>query len=120
MRLVASLKDLRGGSTGDVPPIWRRLRATGEWLDVRIRDQNARGTSNVGHSDVTARRNKRLVCVVAAQRATTPISSSALHAEPLVERCPQAIRFLALPSVYGFTVDGDYVDVWFDEALLIK
>jgi len=37
--------------------------------------------------------------------------------EHLAERCPQAIPFLALPPGWRFLTDGDYVDVWYDEAL---
>lgn len=41
-----------------------------------------------------------------------------LHTQHLLERCPEAIRFLALPPGCRFFVAGDYVDVWFDESLL--
>lgn len=43
-----------------------------------------------------------------------------LHAEHLSVRCPAAVRFLALPPGYGFIVDGDYVDVWYDENFLVE
>lgn len=41
-----------------------------------------------------------------------------LHTRHLLDRCPEAIRFLALPPGCRFLVAGDYVDVWFDESLL--
>ncbi|MDB4970088.1 MAG: hypothetical protein JWN44_5777 [Myxococcales bacterium] len=43
-----------------------------------------------------------------------------VHTEHLVELCPAAMPFLALPAGYRFLVDGDYVDVWFDESVLNK
>jgi hypothetical protein len=41
-----------------------------------------------------------------------------LHTRHLLERCPEALRFLGLPPGCRFLVAGDYVDVWFDESLL--
>ena len=43
---------------------------------------------------------------------------SPLHARHLLDRCPEAVRFLGLPPGARFLVAGDYVDVWFDESLL--
>lgn len=41
------------------------------------------------------------------------------HAHHLVERCPQALRFLGLPVGYRFLIDNDgYMDVWYDPSLL--
>src|SRR6266852_5317542 len=42
-----------------------------------------------------------------------------LHTHYLIKQCPEAIKFLGLPPGYRFLVAGDYVDVWFDESLLI-
>ncbi|MGZ3440064.1 MAG: immunity protein Imm33 domain-containing protein [Polyangia bacterium] len=42
-----------------------------------------------------------------------------LHTHHLSSRCPAAVPFLALPPGYGFVVDGEYVDVWFDEKYLV-
>lgn len=44
---------------------------------------------------------------------------SPLHSRHLIERCPQALPFLGLPPGSRFLIAGDYVDVWFDESLLI-
>jgi hypothetical protein len=41
-----------------------------------------------------------------------------MHAKHLRERCPEIIRFLALPPGWRFLVAGDYEDVWWDETLL--
>lgn len=41
-----------------------------------------------------------------------------LHAEHLVELCPQVIKFLGLPPGWRFLKAGDYEDVWYDESLL--
>ena len=42
-----------------------------------------------------------------------------LHTEHLVERCPLAVPFLALPPGWGFVTDAKgYVDVWFDAKYL--
>jgi hypothetical protein len=43
-----------------------------------------------------------------------------VHTEHLIEICPAAIPFLALPPGYRFLTAGDYVDVWFDESVLSK
>ena len=42
-----------------------------------------------------------------------------LHTEHLIERCPLALPFLALPPGWGFITDtAGYVDVWFDPQFL--
>ena len=41
-----------------------------------------------------------------------------LHVSHLVERCPEAIRFLALPPGWRFLTDGEFTDVWHDPSLL--
>lgn len=41
-----------------------------------------------------------------------------LCVEHLPQRCPGALPFLALPPGWRFLTDGEYVDVWFDPALL--
>ena|SRR5579884_511890 len=41
-----------------------------------------------------------------------------MHVEHLVEYLPKVIDFLGLPPGYRFLIDGDYVDIWFDNALL--
>ena len=38
--------------------------------------------------------------------------------EHLVDQCPKALPFLALPPEWRFIADGDYVDIWYDAALL--
>jgi hypothetical protein len=41
-----------------------------------------------------------------------------LHVRHLVERCPEVLRFLALPPGWRFLIAEDYEDVWYDESLL--
>ena len=41
-----------------------------------------------------------------------------LHVRHLEERCPEAIRFLALPPGWRFLTDGEHTDVWQDLSLL--
>jgi hypothetical protein len=41
-----------------------------------------------------------------------------LHAEHLVDWCPQALKFLGLPPGRRFLADGKYEDVWEDKSLL--
>ena len=41
-----------------------------------------------------------------------------LHVQHLSDRCPLVLRYLGLPPGYRFILAGDYVDVWFDVALL--
>ena len=43
---------------------------------------------------------------------------SPLHTQHLLNRKPEIVKYLGLPPGYRFLVAGDYVDVWFDEALL--
>ena len=43
---------------------------------------------------------------------------SPMHTVHLKERCPEILRFLGLPPGYRFLLDGEYVDVWYDPALL--
>jgi hypothetical protein len=43
---------------------------------------------------------------------------SPLCVEHLAECCPPALPFLALPPGWRFLTDGDYIDVWFDRALV--
>jgi hypothetical protein len=40
-----------------------------------------------------------------------------LHAEHLVQRCPQVLKLLGLPPGYSFLLAGDYTDIWFDSNL---
>lgn len=42
-----------------------------------------------------------------------------LHIEHILDWCPQAEKFLALPPGWRFLITDDYEDVWFDETLLI-
>lgn len=41
-----------------------------------------------------------------------------LHVSHLMNRCPEVVPYLGLPPVWRFLIDGDYIDVWFDEELL--
>lgn len=41
-----------------------------------------------------------------------------VHVVHLGDICPLALPFLGLPPGWRFLTDGDYVDVWFDGALL--
>lgn len=50
--------------------------------------------------------------------STEPNFFDPLHAEHLVKRCPEILKFLGLPPGYRFLIDGEYVDVWFDPKLL--
>jgi hypothetical protein len=38
--------------------------------------------------------------------------------EHLATHCPDAVPFLALPPGWRFLTDGNYVDIWYDVALL--
>ena len=40
------------------------------------------------------------------------------HAAHIPQVCPLASLFLSLPPGWRFLTDGDYVDVWFDPAIL--
>ena len=41
-----------------------------------------------------------------------------MHVYHLVERCPEVLKYLALPAGWRFLVAADYEDVWFDAKLL--
>lgn len=41
-----------------------------------------------------------------------------LHVHHIEDVCPVAVPFLGLPPGWRFLTDGDYVDVWFDPAIL--
>lgn len=41
-----------------------------------------------------------------------------MHVYHLVERCPDVVKYLALPAGWRFHVAGDYEDVWFEAKLL--
>ena len=41
-----------------------------------------------------------------------------LHRAHLREKCPEVVRFLALPPGWRFLTDGDHDDVWEDPTLL--
>jgi len=51
--------------------------------------------------------------------SSRPNFFSPLHAKHLIERCPDIVKFLGLVPGNRFLVAGDYVDVWFDESLLV-
>lgn len=41
------------------------------------------------------------------------------HVKHIAEKCPQVLKFLALPPGYRFLIDNEgYVDVWYDPELL--
>ena len=40
------------------------------------------------------------------------------HVYHIEDVCPVAVPFLGLPPGWRFLTDGDYVDVWFDPAIL--
>jgi hypothetical protein len=41
-----------------------------------------------------------------------------IHGEHLLDRCPEAFPYLALPPGWRFPIAPNYGDVWFDESLL--
>lgn len=45
-------------------------------------------------------------------------SFSPVHTMHLIQLQPNIIKFMGLPPGYRFLVAGDYVDVWYDAALL--
>jgi hypothetical protein len=45
---------------------------------------------------------------------------SPLHAKHLIERCPEIVKFLGLPPGYRFLAANDYVDIWYDDSLLVN
>ena len=44
---------------------------------------------------------------------------SPLHAVHLERKSPEIIQLLGLPPGYRFLLAGEYLDVWYDQALLI-
>ena len=44
---------------------------------------------------------------------------SPLHTMHLADRCAEALQFLGLPPGCRFLLAKDYVDVWFDDTLLL-
>jgi hypothetical protein len=50
--------------------------------------------------------------------STAPDFFSPLHASHLYARYPDSIRLFGLAPGYRFILDGGYLDVWFDAALL--
>jgi len=49
---------------------------------------------------------------------STDDSFSPVHTHHLIQLQPEVLKFLGLPPGYRFLVAGDYVDVWYDPALL--
>lgn len=43
-----------------------------------------------------------------------------LHISHIDEWCPQVKKYLGLAPGWRFLIAGNYVDVWYDESLLIK
>lgn len=43
----------------------------------------------------------------------------AIHVEHIESWCPEVIKYLALPPGWRFLIADGYVDVWFDESLLV-
>ena len=41
-----------------------------------------------------------------------------LHANHLINLCPDVMKYLALPPGWRFLVAGSHEDIWFDEKLL--
>ena len=41
-----------------------------------------------------------------------------MHVYHLIERCPNVVKYLALPPGWRFLLAGDHEDVWFDAKLL--
>jgi hypothetical protein len=50
--------------------------------------------------------------------SSAPDFFSPLHTRHLIERCPEAMKYLGLPPGYRFLIAGNHVDVWYDESLL--
>ena len=50
--------------------------------------------------------------------SSSPEFFQPLHTEHLCARLPIVLRFLGLPPGYRFLIAGDYIDVWYDGALL--
>lgn len=57
---------------------------------------------------------------------TRPIPQSdndffeSVHTVHIAESFPEVAPYLALEPGWRFLIDGDYVDVWYDESLLVK
>ncbi|WP_420585764.1 immunity protein Imm33 domain-containing protein [Ruegeria sp.] len=43
-----------------------------------------------------------------------------MHLTHLESECELALKYLLLPPGWRFLTDGDYEDIWFDKALLVK
>jgi hypothetical protein len=43
-----------------------------------------------------------------------------VHTVHISEKFPEVTPYLALEPGWRFLIDGDYVDVWYDESLLVK
>jgi hypothetical protein len=54
----------------------------------------------------------------AGEFSTSPDFFAPIHTSHLIERLPQVLQFLGLPPGYRFLIAAEYVDVWFDSALL--
>ncbi len=50
--------------------------------------------------------------------STAPDFFAPLHTAHVYARYPDSIRLLGLAPGYRFILDGSYIDVWFDPALL--
>ena len=48
----------------------------------------------------------------------TPTFFQPLCVDHLPEKCPLALRYLALPPGLRFLTDSDYSNVWYDDDLL--
>jgi hypothetical protein len=58
------------------------------------------------------------ICGLANNSLRLKISSRPMRVYHLVERCPEVLKYLALPAGWRFLVAGDYEDVCFDAKLL--
>ena len=52
------------------------------------------------------------------QFSDSPDFFAPLHARHLYEKYPEIIKLLGLPPGYRFLLAGDYLDIWYDPALL--
>jgi hypothetical protein len=52
------------------------------------------------------------------QLSSAPDFFQPLHVEHLVERCPRALPYLALPPGWRFLLADGYEDAWQDDSLL--
>jgi hypothetical protein len=55
-----------------------------------------------------------------AERSDEPDFFDPVHVEHLVDRCPEALPYLALPPGWAFVIAPGHEDVWFDEAHLVE